>query len=302
MEREVTNRPSNNNAGTNLKLAPPLKWAGGKRWLLPYVEPLWSLFANRRLVEPFCGGLAISLGLRPQAAHLNDINPHLINFYRWLKSGLVLSHIEMENDSDCYYRNRELFNALVMEGKSESQKTAGLFYYMNRTGFNGLCRFNQKGKFNVPFGRYKTINYVTDFREYKGLFAQWEFTSYDFAEIETAPDDFIYADPPYDVEFTQYSKGGFGWEEQVRLVEWLVKHPGPAVLSNQATPRIMDLYQTHGFGTFVLDAPRRISCNGDRTPAKEVLAIRGIEKWQEMLEQVQGVNVLAHHADLLSHD
>ena len=82
----------------------------------------------------------------------------------------------------------------------------------------------------------------------------------------------IYADPPYDVEFTQYSAGGFNWEDQVRLAHWLKKHPGPVALSNQLTPRIEELYSDLGFTLTTLDAPRRISCTGDRTPAKEVLA------------------------------
>ena len=61
---------------------PPLKWAGGKRWQLPYLLPIWQPHAHRRLVEPFCGGLAVALGLRPSRALLNDANPHLINFYQ----------------------------------------------------------------------------------------------------------------------------------------------------------------------------------------------------------------------------
>ena len=76
--------------------------------------------------------------------------------------------------------------------------------------------------------------------------------------------------------FTQYSKTGFTWEDQVRTAEWLSKHKGPVVLSNQATPRIPSLYRRLGFQLKFLTAPRRISCNGDRTPAKDVLAIRNI--------------------------
>jgi site-specific DNA-adenine methylase len=68
----------------------------------------------------------------------------------------------------------------------------------------------------------------------------------DFAELEIEPDDFIYADPPYDVEFTQYSKDAFTWEDQVRVAEWLARHPGPVVLSNQATERIVKLYRKLG--------------------------------------------------------
>jgi hypothetical protein len=76
-------------------LRPPLKWAGGKRWQVPHLEPLWRAHAHRRLVEPFCGGLAVTLGLQPQRALLNDINPHLINFYEWLKRGL---HVDIALD------------------------------------------------------------------------------------------------------------------------------------------------------------------------------------------------------------
>src|SRR5260370_8271206 len=71
-------------------IKPPLKWAGGKRWLVPHLRPIWEDHAYRRLVEPFCGGLAITLGLRPHPAALHDINPHLVNFYPWLRNRLLL--------------------------------------------------------------------------------------------------------------------------------------------------------------------------------------------------------------------
>ena len=255
---------------------PPLKWAGGKRWQLPEVEPLWALHQNRRLVEPFCGGLAVATGLMPQRAVLNDINSHVINFYIWLKRGLPIS-FEMKNDETQYYRYRDRFNELLKAVDAKTAEAAALFYYLNRTGYNGLCRFNSKGGFNVPFGSYANISYKTDFSEYKTAFAGWTFTNVDFAKIPVADDDFVYADPPYDVEFTQYSRGGFGWEEQERAAEWLSKHKGPVVLSNQATPRIVRLYRALEFDLRFLDAPRRISCTGDRTPAPEVLAVRNME-------------------------
>lgn len=256
---------------------PPLKWAGGKRWQLPHLEPLWDNHQDRRLVEPFCGGLAVTTGLLPQRALLNDINPHVINFYEWLKRGLKIS-FEMENDGVAYYRARERFNELLEHGQAKSSEAAALFYYLNRTGYNGLCRFNARGIFNVPFGTYKTINYKKDFSEYRAAFSNWTFTNIDFERIPLADEDFVYADPPYDVEFTQYSKGGFGWEEQERAAEWLSKHKGPVVLSNQATPRIVKLYRSLKFTLKFLNAPRRINCTGDRTPAPEVLAVRNLKK------------------------
>ena len=257
------------------KLSPPLKWAGGKRWQLPYLTPLWQSHAHRRLVEPFCGGLAIALGLRPERALLNDANPHLMNFYAWIKKGLVAS-IAMENDEKLFYRHRDRFNELIRAGKAHSKESAELFYYMNRTAYNGLCRFNSRGEFNTPFGKYKRISYARSFTPYREAFVDWAFVTGDFAALELQPDDFVYADPPYDVEFTAYSQGGFSWSDQVRTAETFAQHRGPVVLVNQATQRIETLYRELGYALEHHDAPRRISCTGDRTPAREVFATRNL--------------------------
>lgn len=264
------------NGDARVALSPPLKWAGGKRWQLPQLRTFWDRENHRRLVEPFCGGLAVALGLQPEQALLNDANPHLINFYEWLKRGLRIS-IEMANDSGLFYEHRDRFNQLVRARKDETREAASLFYYLNRTGYNGLCRFNRTGEFNVPFGRYANINYRRNFVDYRPLFETWEFSHTAFDQIGLRPGDFVYADPPYDVVFTQYSKGGFSWDEQVRTAEWLAKHRGPVILANQATPRIMKLYRDLGYRLMKLKAPRRISCTGDRTDAKEVLALRNLD-------------------------
>lgn len=257
------------------ELKPPLKWAGGKRWLVPTLKEIWKSRQNKRLVEPFVGGMAVALGLLPEKALLSDTNPHLFNFYQWLKKGFAVS-IPYANDPDTYYRHRERFNGLIRTGESNSKEAAELFYYLNRTGFNGLCRFNSEGYFNVPFGKYATINYQRDFTNYKETLKNWTITVGDFSSITVQSNDVIYADPPYDVEFTTYSAGGFDWNDQVRLAEWLLKQPVPVIASNQATERITDLYKNLGFDIQVLKAPRRISCNGDRTPADEMLATRGV--------------------------
>jgi DNA adenine methylase len=254
---------------------PPLKWAGGKRWQVSHLLPLWQPHSARRLVEPFCGGLAVALGLGPDRALLNDVNQHLINLYAWLKDGLKVD-LPMENDETFYYQHRVAFNTALSKKRHDTADAAALFYYLNRTGYNGLCRFNSRGEFNVPFGRYKRITYTRDFSVYRDVFADWTFRCGDFASIPLRDDDFIYADPPYDVEFTEYSRGGFGWDEQVRAAERLAAHPGPVVLSNQATKRIVKLYRGLGFTVRYLQGPRLISCTGDRTPAREVLATRNI--------------------------
>jgi len=254
---------------------PPLKWAGGKRWQIPHVRPLWEPHARRRLVEPFCGGLAITLGVQPASALVNDANPHLVNFYRWLQKGLRID-LEMRNDEQLFYRHRERFNTLLRAGRKHTREAASLFYYLNRTGFNGLCRFNQQGEFNVPFGRYARIGYTRDFLAYRDVFGSWEITNVDIEAIALADDDFVYADPPYDVEFTTYSRDGFSWEDQQRTAAFLAKHPGPVVLVNQATPRIEQLYRKLGYDVRFFDAPRRISCTGDRTPAREIMGVRNL--------------------------
>lgn len=256
-------------------LPPPLKWAGGKRWQLPHLRKYWDCESHRRLVEPFSGGLAVTLGLLPERALLNDINPHLINFYRWLKRGLNVS-IEMSNNQTRFYNHRKRFNDLLRSGKATTKEAASLFYYLNRTGYNGLCRFNRSGEFNVPFGKYTTINYKRDFQAYKSMLANWDFTNSSFDRVPLEAGDFVYADPPYDVEFRQYAKDGFDWNDQVRTAEWLAKHAGPVALSNQATDRIVNLYTDLGYTLLYLRAPRRISCSGDRTPAREVLALRNL--------------------------
>jgi DNA adenine methylase len=254
---------------------PPLKWAGGKRWQLPHVRPCWERHAHRRLVEPFCGGLAIALGLQPSRALLNDANPHLINFYRWLQRGLRIELV-MKNDEALFYAHRDRFNALIASGDDDTREAASLFYYLNRTGFNGLCRFNKSGEFNVPFGRYDRITYRRDFRRYQSTLSGWDFMSSDVEAVTLDHDDFVYADPPYDVEFTQYARGAFAWHDQERTARHLARHRGPVVLVNQATPRIGELYRSLGYSIQLVSAPRRISCNGDRTPAQEIIATRNL--------------------------
>lgn len=242
---------------------------------MKHVRPIWQAHAHRRLVEPFSGGLAITPAMNPERALLNDINPHTINFYRWLAAGLLVD-LPMDNDAELFYAHRQRFNRLIADGQANGPEAAALFYYLNRTGYNGLCRFNRRGEFNVPFGKYARIRYTSDFSAYAPVFARWEYTAGDFVDMALDPADFIYADPPYDVDFRQYTKEGFGWADQVRLAQWLALHPGPVVLSNQATPRIVKLYTELGFRLVELDAPRMISSNGDRTHTVEVLATRGL--------------------------
>jgi DNA adenine methylase len=267
----------------------PLKWAGGKRWLVPRLKQLLGHdLAQRRLVIPFCGGLGDALGLLPTRALLNDVNPYLINFYQWWQRGqLALDPAAFQDERTVYYLNRKRFNELILTGQADTAEAAALFFYLNRTGFNGLCRFNRTGGFNVPHGtRSKRLDLEAYAQYVAGTVpADWCFTCGDFALLraqhysqENCLADIILCDPPYDGTFADYSQGGFTWADQERLVDWLTPHQGPVILCNAATDRIKKLYQAAGFQISILTAPRSIAGNGDRTPAQEVLAYRCLEQ------------------------
>ena len=156
MLRSVNLQPQPPKVSKALAPRPPLKWAGGKRWQVRHLIDVWRAESHRRLVEPFCGALAVTLGLLPDRALLNDINPHLINFYRWLKQGLVIT-LSMTNAKTRYYTHRKRFNKLLAAGQGDTVEATSLFYYLNRTGYNGLCRFNSSGGFNVRCFRHQVL-------------------------------------------------------------------------------------------------------------------------------------------------
>src|SRR5690606_27064032 len=145
----------------------------------------------------------------------------------------------LKNESIYYYEAREQFNQLIKQQRHLSVQSAVLFYYLIKTGFNGLCRFNQKGAFNVPFGQHQHIQYRKDFLVYRNTLAHLNFECQDFESISLNGNEVIYADPPYDVEFIQYYANRFAWADQLRLAAWLAAHKGPVIASNQATARII---------------------------------------------------------------
>ena len=225
-EKTVQDRDTLIRTPDELPFHPPLKWAGGKRWQLPHLRPLRAPHRHRRLIEPFCGGLAVTLGLVPDRAILNDINPHLVNFYRWLKRGLTVD-FPLRNDSDTYYAYRERFNDLLANNGALSQEAAALFYYLNRTGYNGLCRFNQRGFFNVPFGRYATINYTYDFSPYKEVVKHGSFPTGTLS-VSSLTGMILYTP----ILLTTWSsritpRKASAWDDQVRWPSGLRRTPAP---------------------------------------------------------------------------
>ena len=257
----------------NVSLGSPLKWVGSKKWLAPRLRDLYAPHRGRRLVEPFVGGMNVALALRPADALLCDVNPHLINFYRRLRDSRPFE-IEMRSDERLYYAYRDCFNQLTRSGAAETATAAELFYYLNKTGFNGVCRFNASGEFNVPFGKRKNVEYKRDFSEYATALRGWQLSCAPFGTQNLRADDFVYADPPYDGTFVDYSAGGFNWEQQRALAIWLSHHTGPVVASNSSSERVLDLYRGLGFDVQLAEAPRSVSCDGNRAPVMEMLAVK----------------------------
>lgn len=271
------------NSKKNQVIQPFLKWAGNKRSIINRIIPL--LPEGKRLIEPFSGSGAVFLNSNYEQYLLADSNSDLINLYLQIQKdeNLFIKQcqkyfIAENNDAEKYYKLRDLFNQT-----KNKKKRAALFLYLNKHGYNGLCRYNKSGGFNVPFGRYKRIIVPEDrihiFSE-KSL--QAKFVINDFiSTMESAESgDVIYCDPPYvpvnDSNSTfQYEKNGFTMEQQIllaSLAEKTAQRGIPVLISNHLTPFTEELYKKAKLTTF--SVRRTISCKGNqRKEAREVLAL-----------------------------
>jgi DNA adenine methylase len=259
---------------------PFLKWAGGKRQLLPHL----LRHAPRtfgRYFEPFVGGGALFFALRPPRATLADVNERLIRAYRGVAGGVdeVMRLLrEYPYEADFFYRMRA---REIDPGKDA--EVAAWFIYLNKTGYNGLYRVNRKNRFNVPFGRYEnpTVCDEPTLRACAAALAGKTLVVDDFEAATSGArrGDFVYFDPPYaplsaTSSFTSYTSSGFGPREQARLrdVALRLKKRGVKVLlSNSSAPMVRELY-ADGFEVFEAPATRMLnSKGGGRGPIAELV-------------------------------
>jgi len=291
--------------GANRVPRPILKWAGGKSSLIgPYEAE--GLFPEEfdAYHEPFFGGGAVFFHLwkinRIKKATISDINWDVVNLCKVVKQdveGLIseLRDGDYLNEKDVFYDLRSEFNSLkkVPVGdvdKADRIRRAALMIYLNRVCFNGLYRENKDGDFNVPFGRYKTPRILDEdnLLAVSKAFQTCDINRSDFEEAmeKAQPGDFVYLDPPYmpiseTSAFSDYSKEGFGIEEQKRLAERyeaLGRNGVSALLSNSDHPEIVGLYQDMpGVSIIRVMAPRSINCNGNGRQAIAELAISNFE-------------------------
>ncbi|MEN3159567.1 Dam family site-specific DNA-(adenine-N6)-methyltransferase [Alkalimonas sp. NCh-2] len=259
---------------------PFLKWAGGKAKLAHRIAQV--LPKARCLVEPFVGAGSIFLNTDYEHYILSDINRDLINTYQQLKDqpkafiADAAAFFVPENNTDSRFRElKEIFNTT-----GDQYEKALLFIYLNRFCFNGLCRYNKNGQFNVSFGKYKAPYFPADelaFFANKLSRAELHCRSFEKAFYQMPDDCVIYCDPPYvplseTANFTSYSADGFGAAHQRYLARLASNWQVPVVISNHDTQFTRQLYK--GAEMQFFDVQRSISTNGEkREKAKEVLAL-----------------------------
>lgn len=200
-------------------LKPIIKWSGGKKDELPEIIK-WIPQDINIYLEPFIGGGAVFFHLNPNKAAINDVHKELIDFYTSIKNGdsdkiykYMSSH---PNEQEEYYKVRDTEPKSVLENGSR-------FYYLRKTCFRGMLRYNSKGKFNIPYGRYKTYNYEDiKNKDYEKLLKNTDIHNKSFEYIFENYNDksnFMFLDPPYDSEFTDYGYCQFGKEEHKKLAK-----------------------------------------------------------------------------------
>lgn len=251
-------------------MRPMIKYRGGKSKEIPHIEQHIPAFTGR-YIEPFLGGGALFFHLEPEHAIINDINSKLIGFYQGVSKDYPRVRTELNELERLYTQNRAAFDALKaktpelrVEDKNEDlyysirdmfnglspakYSDAAIYYFINKTAYSGMIRYNARGEFNVPFGRYKNLNtsFVTE--DHSKLLQRTEIFNEDYSKIfEMAePDDFMFIDPPYDCIFSDYGneeyRDGFNDDSHVALAEAFRNLNCHALLVIGRTPLTERLY------------------------------------------------------------
>jgi DNA adenine methylase len=269
------------------KMKPFLKWAGGKLKVVPYLKSKFPI-DGKRFVEPFLGAGSVSLNVDYPHYIVNDANADLVSVWKSLKT-LGCDFIdECEKLFISENNRREAFDALKKEfnGTKDMTRKASLFIYLNRHCFNGLCRYNGSGGYNVPFGKYEKPYFPR--KELEGCYEKvkrFDIHNEDFRNIfdMVKKGDVVYCDPPYlptsaTASFDGYIAGGFSLQDQIDLAECAEKasHKGAiVVISNIHNWYSQQIYTKMFEGKIsTIDVARTISSKTDKRDAvKEVVAV-----------------------------
>ena len=228
-----------------MPLKPIIKWSGGKKEEIKLFEkyiPEYEMY-----IEPFIGGGSLFFNLSPQKAVIADVHRELICFYNSIKNGNRMDIYKfMEdhpNEEKTYYEVRD-----QMEVNDDLDR-AKQFYYQRKTCFRGMLRYNKKGKFNIPYGKYKNCNFEDLKNEdYETLLKRTDIIHGSFEEVFQKYNDknnFVFLDPPYDSEFTDYGYCNFGKEEHKKLAECFKTTLNKCLMIIGKTDFIVDLYKDY---------------------------------------------------------
>jgi len=224
-------------------LKPLIKWSGGKvdeiKMFDKYFPENYNIY-----IEPFVGGGAVYFHLNPIKAVISDVHSELIDLYKCIGDGKAKDIYEFmvnsPNDEETYYNIRDV---MVMNNSLDIAKR---FYYQRKTCFRGMLRYNKDKKFNIPFGKYKTINYSELLnKDYETLLNRTEIYNEKFETIFEKFNDetnFMFLDPPYDSEFTDYGYCSFGKEQQRHLASLFKTTKIKCLMIIGKTKFIEDLY------------------------------------------------------------
>jgi DNA adenine methylase len=243
---ELLHQNQSNQSDIKIHLKPLIKWSGGKSDEIKLFEKYIPNNYDNYL-EPFVGGGSVYFYLNSNKAVINDIHPELIDFYRSIKNGYMKEIYEFmncnNNDETTYYQIRD---KMLIENELDSAKR---FYYQRKTCFRGMLRYNTKGQFNIPFGKYKTINYNDLLNvEYENLLKRTEIYNENFEYIfdnYNNENNFMFLDPPYDSEFTDYGYCKFGKEEHQKLAECFKNTKIKCLMIIGKTKYIEELYENY---------------------------------------------------------
>lgn len=251
-------------------MKPMIKYRGGKAKELPEILPFIPKEYDR-YVEPFFGGGALYFHLEPKRAFINDLNARLMGFYLGVRNDYghlrdeldALANIYKVNrlayeeekskrpeervhdpNEDLYYSIRDMYN-----GKEPSEYSdAALYFFINKTAYSGMIRYNANGEYNVPYGRYKRLNAAQVSDRHTSLLQGARITAGDYQAVfdVCSEDDFVFLDPPYDCIFSDYgneeTREGFGEAEHRRLREAFYSLPCKALLVIGKTELTESLY------------------------------------------------------------
>jgi DNA adenine methylase len=227
-------------------LKPLLKWSGGKYDELPHIlKHVPACFET--YIEPFFGSGAVFFALKPTRAVINDTHCELVDFYKSIKDGYSSEINEFmqthQNDEKTYYEIRDDFEVC------NQLNNAKRFYYLRKTCYRGMLRYNKKGKFNIPYGRYKKVDTSNLLNpQYESLLKSTDILNCDFETLFEKFNDtsnFMFLDPPYDSPFNDYGCGAFDHDKQARLATLFKSTKNKCLMIIGKTPFIQELYKDY---------------------------------------------------------